>query len=103
MKLCSHGFGAEVANRDEDARGKSIAKKAIEQEMLKAEDSAMKNKKIENKQKYSEVDEYTHDIQSKEGVRMDQMRTLNVSVDVGVDVGDVKVEMAVGQNLWIKF
>ena len=44
-----------------------------------------------------------HDIQSKEGVMMDQMRTLNVSVDVGVDVGDVKVEMAVGQNLWIKF
>ena len=36
-------------------------------------------------------------------VRMDQIRTLNVSVDVGVDVGDVKVEMAVGQNLWIKF
>ena len=103
MKLCGHGFGAEVANRDEDAQGKSIEKKAIEQEMLKAEDAAMKNEKIENKQMYSEVDEYTHDIQSKEGVRMDQIRTLNISVDVGVAVGDVNVEMAVGQNLWIKF
>ena len=36
-------------------------------------------------------------------VRMDQIRTLNISVDVGVAVGDVNVEMAVGQNLWIKF
>ena len=44
------------------------------------------DEKIEKKQEYSEVVEYTPDIQSKEGVRSDKKILCSVGVDVGVDV-----------------
>ena len=52
------------------------------------------NEKFEKNEGYSEVDECTPDIQSKEGVRSDQM----VLCSVGVGVGDDVCGSSVGQN-----
>ena len=68
MYVSNHGLGAVLIMKDE-------------------------NEKIEKKV-YSEVDECTPDIQSKEGVRSDQM----VLCSVGVGVGDDVCWSRVGQN-----